>query len=200
MVWVYTNGCGLRTLISKCPYMYVYRVIIGIFLTKLTVLKLAYFGEMMYYICVAITKLAILLLYVRLTTSRRLQIAIYATGLVAVSSALAFTIVTIFQCEPISEAWDVTGTVEGTCLSVRAMFYAQAASDISQDLIVFVLPIKMLYKMQLPRRQNYALVPVFAIGAFVVISGCLRLFYIQRAEYSTDPSCKHCTDSNVLLG
>lgn len=70
------------------------------------------------------------------------------------------------------------------------MFYANAGLDIFQDLLIYVLPMKMLYSIQIPRRQKFALMIVFAVGGFVVVTGMIRLYYLQGAQASQDPSCE----------
>lgn len=158
---------------------------------RLTHLKLYYFGEIIYFICVGVTKVAVLLLYLRLATSKSLRRSIWFMMAIVIISAFASLLACIFQCSPIHKAWDTTGLVEGTCINVNALFYANAGLDIVQDLIIYILPMKMLYQIQIPRRQKYALIIVFAIGGFVVVTGMIRLYYLKGAQNSTDPSCKH---------
>ena len=133
--------------------------------------KLYYFGEILYYVCVAVTKIAILLLYIRIAVSKTLRTLIIIMMVFAVTSALGCVLASIFQCNPIHKAWDTSSTVPGKCINVSALFYAQAGLDILQDCIIYVLPMRMLYQIQIPRRQKIALMFVFAIGGFVVVTG-----------------------------
>lgn len=105
-------------------------------------------------------------------------------------TSFSFVIATIFQCTPISKAWEQPVTSKGHCIQVNAMFYANAGLDIFQDLLIYVLPMKMLYSIQIPRRQKFALMIVFAVGGFVVVTGMIRLYYLQGAQASQDPSCE----------
>ena len=50
---------------------------------------------------------------------------------------------------------------------------------------------RMLYQIQIPRRQKIALMGVFAVGGFVVITGMVRLNFLKVAQNTPDPSCKH---------
>lgn len=104
---------------------------------------------------------------------------------------LVFEGVTIFQCIPIHKAWDATGTVPGTCVHVNAVFYAHAGLDIFQDAVVYVLPLRMLYQLHIPRRQKIALMMIFVVGGFVVITGMVRLKFLRVAQNTQDPSCKY---------
>jgi hypothetical protein len=151
--------------------------------------KLYYFGELLYYICVSVTKLAILFLYLRLATSKTFRKIVYCVMGFVIATALSSCLASIFQCTPIKRAWSVQKLEPGHCINVNALFYANAGLDIFQDLIIYVLPMNMLYHIQIPRRQKYALMLVFAVGGFVVITGALRLYYLQGAQASDDASC-----------
>ena len=107
-----------------------------------------------------------------------------------VLSALGCVLASIFQCTPIHKAWDAAGTVPGHCINVNALFLANASLDIFQDAVIYILPMRMLYQIQIPKRQKIALMLVFAIGGFVVITGMLRINYLKKAQNSPDPSCK----------
>lgn len=50
---------------------------------------------------------------------------------------------------------------------------------------------RMLYQIQIPKRQKIALMMVFAVGGFVVITGMIRLNFLKVAQDTPDPSCKH---------
>jgi hypothetical protein len=138
---------------------------------ELTHQKLYYFGEILYYVCVAVTKIAILLLYIRIAAGNTLRTLIKIMMAFTVLSALGCVLASIFQCTPIHKAWAVSPNVLGKCINVSALFYAQAGLDIVQDCIIYVLPMRMLYQIQIPRRQKIALMFVFAIGGFVVVTG-----------------------------
>lgn len=78
----------------------------------------------------------------------------------------------------------------GSCIHVNSLFLANAGLDIFQDALIYILPMRMLYQIQIPRRQKIALMVVFAVGGFVVITGMLRFNYLIVAQNPPDPSCK----------
>lgn len=81
-------------------------------------------------------------------------------------------------------------SISGSCIDVNALFLANAGLDMFQDAFIYVLPVRMLYQLQVPRRQKIALMLVFAVGGFVVITGMVRLNYLKAAQNTPDPSCK----------
>ncbi|KAK4160459.1 hypothetical protein QBC43DRAFT_381243 [Cladorrhinum sp. PSN259] len=149
-------------------------------------LELFYFGEATYYVTVSLTKMSILFLYLRLIPSRGYQIANWTMMAFVALTGICCTVAGIFQCNPIPKAWHTD--LEGTCFNQVALFLANAGLNILQDLIIYVLPVKTLWQLQLPRKQRVALVIVFVIGAFVCVTGILRLQSLTMASVSKDPT------------
>lgn len=142
----------------------------------------------MYYICIAVTKVAILNLYLRLAVERNYRRLIWACMGFVVLPALACVLASIFQCSPIHKAWDAHGTVPGSCINVNSLFLANAGLDIFQDALIYILPMRMLYQIKIPKRQKMGLMLVFAVGALAVVTGMVRLSYLKKAQNSPDPS------------
>ena len=107
-----------------------------------------------------------------------------------VVTTTAFVVANIFQCTPIHKAWDAAGVIPGACYNVSALFLANAALDIFQDAFIYVLPMRMLYRIKIHKRQKIALIMVLAVGGFVVITGLIRLNSLRVAQNAPDPSCK----------
>lgn len=88
------------------------------------------FGEIIYYTCVAVTKVAILNIYLRLAVQRTYRKLIWACMAFVVVTATASVTVSVFQCPPIHKAWDVAGVVPGSCINVDALFFANVGLDV----------------------------------------------------------------------
>ena len=137
------------------------------------------------------TKIAILILYLRIAAQRTYRKLIWACMVFVITTAFACVMASTFQCSPIRKAWDAAGTVPGHCINVNALFFANAALDIFQDAVIYILPMKMLYRLQVPKRQKIALMMVFAVGGFVFITGMVRLSSLRVAQNTPDPSCPY---------
>lgn len=68
----------------------------------------------------------------------------------------------IFQCAPISAAWDKTG--EYKCININAFYLANAAVNIFTDLLTYSLPIPLALKLQMPLRQRVGLAVILCLG------------------------------------
>jgi hypothetical protein len=151
--------------------------------------QLFYYGEALYYITVGLTKVAILFLYLRLAVEKTFRFICWATVAFVMATIVSCVVAGVFQCNPIPFAWDKT-IPGGTCFNVTALFYANAGLNILQDVFIYVLPMKMLWEVQIPRKQKIALIIVFVVGGFVCVTGMLRLDSLRTASISQDPTCK----------
>lgn len=133
-----------------------------------------------YKLTINLTKASILLLYLRIFVQRPFRIICYIMLGIVLSYMIATWFATIFQCTPIPRAWDKG--LDGTCIDITANWYANAGFSIATDVIILVLPMPILYKLRLPSNQKRALMFVFALGAFVVITSIFRM---QTLDFST---------------
>ena len=76
---------------------------------------------------------------------------------------ITLILISCFSCKPIAFWWD--GTIEkGTCFNLQAIWYTISGFQLATDLAVLALPIPVLVKLQLPRKQKITLVLVFLLG------------------------------------
>ncbi len=88
---------------------------------------------------------------------------------IAILTGLTSTIAGIFQCNPIARAWNAD--IHGTCFNQPALFFANGGLNIAQDLILYILPTRILWSMNLPLKQRIALIGVFVVGGLTIIAG-----------------------------
>lgn len=156
----------------------------------MTCAQLFYFGEVMYYITVGTTKIAVLLLYLRIIPPNKkyYRYVIYSVMVFIALTVFACVVANIFQCTPVDFAWNKNQ--QGSCINQVALYYSNAGLDIFQDLVIYLLPIRILYQLQLPRKQKIALIAIFVVGGFVCVTGMIRLSSLKTAAVTDDPTCK----------
>lgn len=93
-------------------------------------------------------------------------------GVVALDATISVALTT-FQCNPIYRAWDFG--VEGTCIDLMTFWMVNGAYSIVSDIIVLVLPLPMIYALQLPRKTKICLMVVFGLGILWVFHICCLL-------------------------
>lgn len=129
------------------------------------------------------TKISILIFYLRLSknTNKVFRLASWACMAVVVIAGVVLTLLNIFQCQPISAAWESPAVKEGSCMPILTEFICSAPVNIATDLAILTLPIPVLTGMRLPPRQKFILVFTFALGIFATVVDVIRIYYLQRA-------------------
>jgi hypothetical protein len=80
-----------------------------------------------------------------------------------VISSVAFTIVTIFQCHPLSFVWN-KNLHGGKCIDFNSVTWANGAFNILQDILIVALPISEVRKLQLGLKKKIGLYIMFGLG------------------------------------
>ncbi|KAH9838850.1 putative integral membrane protein [Teratosphaeria destructans] len=126
-------------------------------------------------------KFAIGFFILRVARDKRHRIIIYTVLTVSCLHSLAFIIVLLQQCHPISAYWD-TKYVEGHyCTSLEillALNYALSAVNIVTDWTIAILPIFIVRKTQMPPFQKRSVAIIFALGALGSAATIIRLPFI----------------------
>ncbi|KAL1594557.1 hypothetical protein SLS60_010317 [Paraconiothyrium brasiliense] len=125
-------------------------------------LKAFYASLIVYYLSLGFTKVSILLQYQRVFTTRKFQIACWTIMAVVLVYAFWTVLSSIFGCKPIQAFWTLKQPFE--CLNQYAVWFANGAMNILTDLAIIILPMPVIRKLNLPRRQKQALIGIFAIG------------------------------------
>lgn len=108
------------------------------------------------------TKASILLLYLRIFLQKPFRFACWVMVAIVTAYGIASTMASIFQCTPIPRAWNKS--ISGTCISITTNWYANAGYSIATDVIILLLPMPIIYHLQMHRNQKVALMLVFALG------------------------------------
>ncbi|KAL2864830.1 uncharacterized protein BJX67DRAFT_373640 [Aspergillus lucknowensis] len=108
----------------------------------------------------------------------------FYTRQISHSHALANVLTAAFQCRPIPKAWDVG--IEGTCVNINVFYLANAALNILTDLLTYTLPIRVIFRLQMPRKQKIALVFIICLGLFACVSSIIRITFIPEMLTSAD--------------
>ncbi|KAF2816329.1 uncharacterized protein BDZ99DRAFT_566171 [Mytilinidion resinicola] len=146
--------------------------------------QIVWFSSIFYNACLGFIKTSVLALYMRLGDRNLRRTAIVMTGVVG-CQATANVLTCIFQCNPVSAAWDITIT-EKKCVNINAFYLANAALNIATDLLTYTLPVKLVIRLQVPRNQRIALGVMLCLGLFACISSIVRITFIPQMLVSPD--------------
>ena len=124
---------------------------------------------MVYSPTISITKLSILLMYLRLFMPHKTGITFYITQFVIWSQLafyLAIFIATTCQCIPRRKIWEPYSP--GRCVRADVLLTITAVFNILSDFSILLLPIGCIWRLQMPLARKFAISTVFATGAMYV--------------------------------
>jgi hypothetical protein len=122
-------------------------------------------------------KLSALTLFARLFRSRPFLLATYIVMGFLVIIGLWTTLSGFFFCVPVHAFWSPYEEVRLTkCLPTAPVWFTNAALQTSTDLIILVMPMPILWKLQLPKRQKWGIIVIFSLGIFIIGTSSARLY------------------------
>ena len=150
-------------------------------------LKSNYATRLLYTVALGFVKFSILVFYMRLDHRKLTRWAIYF--LMAFVAALSITtfFFLAFVCVPPSLFWDPAGQAVAPekCLSqpTQQMFFnLNGICNIIQDASIYLLPIPMLWNLQMAVRQKLALGALFSVGLVAVVGKSGVVIHVQRHD------------------
>ena len=118
--------------------------------------------SVLYYSIAAPTKISLLCLYRRIFAVQSFKRMSLLVGLLVVLWWLAATLANIFSCRPAELLWDLS--LEGRCFNFNLFWFSIGIIETIIDIIILLLPIKMVMGLQMSRRNKIVLSLVFLLG------------------------------------
>lgn len=126
-----------------------------------------WYMQTFYKITLNVTKISILLLYLRIFPQRWLRIGCYLILTLVVTYGLVSVFYSsVFQCTPVSKAYQKS--LPGHCINVRKTWQANAGFNIASDLMILVLPMPALHSLQMSSKPKLGLIFLFGLGSLWV--------------------------------
>ncbi|KAL1954898.1 hypothetical protein VTO42DRAFT_487 [Malbranchea cinnamomea] len=149
-------------------------------------MKMFWVLQILYKCTINTTKLSILLLYRTIFETNRFKFRTVCNVLFVIILLHTFTttVATILECVPISKVWE--RSIPGTCINLTAFWYTNAVFNISIDFLIFLLPMPVINTLSLPLRSKFALMGIFALGAFVCATSVVRMTTLKVSSTATD--------------
>lgn len=129
--------------------------------------KSLYALEWLYLTAVALSKISILGVYLRIFTSRAARSGCYVLiGIIAVNWA-TFILISTFECSPLAYKWDKT-IADGKCLDLNKIAKVTGVPNISTDIAMLVLPLPTVRRLNASYMRKLGLMVVFMAGSVLV--------------------------------
>jgi hypothetical protein len=152
-------------------------------------LKMILGAQVVFALATTLTKLSMLALIRRIAVSRTSYgynlITAAAIAIVSIQGVI-FCVVTIFQCRPVSDYWKLTDVPQPNCINQTRTLLAAGVVNILTDIMVVIVPIYVVWKLQLKRRQKIAVVCLFGLGFCSVAAGIARTYFMYLCTVSWD--------------
>ncbi|KAF9891571.1 hypothetical protein FE257_003582 [Aspergillus nanangensis] len=138
-----------------------------------TYMKVVYSGSFLYTLCITFIKLSIISFYKRLFPVKQMALAVNVVGAIVILWCFSVCLVGGLVCIPVNKLWDPT--VPGGCLDLPKYYIGLQTPNIVTDAIILVMPIKVVWGLQMPKMQRVLLLGIFMVGGLTVIFDAIRL-------------------------
>lgn len=92
----------------------------------------------------------------------------YLTFGYVVVVAIISVIVVCTQCQPISFSWEEPLGAKGSCVNLRGMILGNGILVTVADLALLIIPMPMLWSLQIARKRKIMLCMLFSLGLLYV--------------------------------
>ncbi|KAI0101431.1 hypothetical protein F4776DRAFT_498521 [Hypoxylon sp. NC0597] len=94
---------------------------------------------------------------------------------------IAQEFILIFSCTPIQSYWD--RNTPGKCLDSNLTGWMNAVGNIVTDLIILILPIPVVWRLNLKKGKKWAVIGIFTLGFFTcIVSICRMVFFAKLSD------------------
>ncbi|KAL1620451.1 hypothetical protein SLS56_009682 [Neofusicoccum ribis] len=117
-----------------------------------------------YQASIGFTRVSIIFQYLRVfAVTKATRITLICMLIFVALYTLQAVIVTIFSCTPVSDFWN--GENPGLCIDIKAFWIFHAVFTISFDILIIYLPIPIIRRLKISRKQRVTLIILFSLGA-----------------------------------
>lgn len=73
-----------------------------------------------------------------------------------------FILMAFFQCTPVERFWNFE--IPGHCMKIPAFFLAETAFNLATNVVILLLPMPMVWHLQMALRRRLLVIGIFATG------------------------------------
>ncbi len=111
------------------------------------------------------------MLYRRIFVGKWFYRATWVMFCINIGWGVAFTLVYLFQCQPISAGWTTSlGVNHQTCINLVPFNYTFSATTIVLDVLIIIMPWPIIWNLHMPLRQKVGVTGIFLLAGVYVYS------------------------------
>lgn len=133
-------------------------------------------GLLIYQVTLLFTKFTLFFQFYRIIrqTSWRRQKAFYIVLMSIIAAwQVGQVFIQLFACNPVAKSWDKS--IPGTCQPISVMRNMNSSANIVSDFIILMLPLPIIWRLELPLKQRMAVAGIFGLGFLLVLHPILFL-------------------------
>ncbi|KAK0666441.1 hypothetical protein QBC41DRAFT_230510 [Cercophora samala] len=143
-----------------------------------------------YLLTLLLTKLSLLLLYLRLLTYHHARYYVHLIlSIVLLTNGLWTLSTVVTACLPLAAFWDKAAHPNAYC-HPQSFWLGNTGLHIGTDILLYILPLPVIVNLQMRPRQKAMLCGVFALGFFVCSISAVRLWDLveqyRRSDFTFD--------------
>ncbi|KAK3113861.1 hypothetical protein LTR53_008436 [Teratosphaeriaceae sp. CCFEE 6253] len=146
--------------------------------------KVAFAAKLMFTLAATFTRLSLICFYYRLVKDSGLRWftwVLHASLAWTVAVCLTFLAEVIWLCIPIQAYWVFPPMAHAYCLDEGKVMLGGGVINSVSDLLTTVLPIPIVARLQMPRRQRLGVCVLLCLGFVVTIAGVVRTYFIWKS-------------------
>ena len=133
-------------------------------------------------------KASILVLYHRVFfVSRRFTRMLWGVGIFVIGYSGVLGGASLIQCLPLNYIWD--RSVKGYCLDIPLAATILAVFNVLTDIIILVMPMPMLWKLQMKKREKLQIMGMFLLGGLYVPLHDIKYLSREKANINSVSFC-----------
>ncbi|KUJ23923.1 uncharacterized protein LY89DRAFT_726973 [Mollisia scopiformis] len=140
--------------------------------------------ELLYVVVQSTTKASIVCLYWRLFPQPWLRNVVRFLWVWIAIHFFTFFFTILVQCTPIALVYNHALT--GHCLNAHAIILAAAILVMVEDIILIILPLPLIWKLNVKLSRKLAISLVMSVGLVAVVASAVRLKYVVSFYYDID--------------
>ncbi|KAI0442533.1 hypothetical protein F4803DRAFT_367594 [Xylaria telfairii] len=137
-----------------------------------------YITIVLYMTAMGLIKMTFLAQYYRALVLRKFRIVCVVFMIIIGAWCLSQLFISIFICVPIAGFWDIT--LDARCFPIPLQWYINAGGNIVTDIVIFILPLPVVVRLNLPKAQKYSLVGIFSLGFFTCAISVIRIKFLKQ--------------------
>ncbi|KAI0124083.1 hypothetical protein BJ170DRAFT_735810 [Xylariales sp. AK1849] len=144
-------------------------------------LELNFISQPVYLWAIPLVKLSVGLFLLRIAPERGYRRILQGTMIFLMAYTFMCFVTLLLQCHNISIVWD--SHVKSTCWSRRTILglsYANATVNILTDMFFALIPIPMLWNVQINLRTKASLICILGMGVFACIAAIIKSAYTSN--------------------